>query len=89
MGTIKKEKIMRHLPNVIDKMIKIIPDSKSVIGALKSIKKSSMYGAPEMQVDFWNQTAHALNNYLGVTMDTDWKQKVGDIFADKEKGDVD
>jgi len=49
----------RYLPAVIDAMVAIAPDLKD---ALRSVRSSAMYCAPEMMSTQWNRAAAILND---------------------------
>jgi|688.fasta_scaffold12584_14 hypothetical protein len=63
---------MRNLVEVLDKIGEIEPDS---ISKLKSVRDSSLFGAPESQTHFWRQAAEILHDNFPDRMD------IADVFV--------
>jgi hypothetical protein len=63
---------MRNLVEVLDKIGEIEPGS---IQKLKSVRDSSLFGAPESQTYFWRQAAEILQDNFPDRMD------IADVFV--------
>ena len=76
---------MRHLPNVIEKMLSWIPWENTVlIASLEDIMDSANYAPPEGMNLWWRQVAHVLCEEFGSQPPTDgWQGKVIDIWMDR------
>ena len=71
---------MRNLPDVIDKMLEVIPlENNSLIGGLESIQSSALFAAPEIQSFWWQECASFLNRSIS-EMSEDLKIKLEHIF---------
>lgn len=79
---------MRYLHNVIDQMLAVIPDNyDNLICALKSLRSSAAFAAPEMQPFWWNETYKVLVNYVfgkDVWNDLDWQEKLRKIWTNEK-----
>jgi len=77
---------MRYLPNVIDRMLAVVPGSEVVlITSLSEIKESVLYASPEMQLLWWQNCAQVLFEDLGEhPSDDGWQGKVVDIWMDRK-----
>mgnify|MGYP003512971563 CR=1 FL=1 len=72
------------LPDVIEKMIAVIPmGNDSLLAKLESTKQSALFAAPEMQSYWWKRCQRILES-LVLPIDADWKNKVADIFYTTE-----
>jgi len=77
---------MRILVNVLDQMIKRIPEGEPLAQKLESVKTASLYRAPELQRGDWEVVSSILSGEFGVPADEldGWKKEVVDIFVDKK-----
>ena len=55
---------MRHLPDVIDDMLKVIPTNHNLYTELKSVRNSSQVAAPEMQPFWWMEASTSLSDSI-------------------------
>lgn len=85
---------MRMIYNVIDRILPLIPEDipqpngvtygyVDLREKLKQVRENSLYKAPEQMPEYFQAVANLLNHHLGKP-DTEWKQKIVNIFADKE-----
>lgn len=58
---------MRYLPDVIDRVIALIPDNTDGIYELNKIKESAKYAAPELQSMWWGAAQDVLVEYVPAT----------------------
>jgi hypothetical protein len=76
----------RYIINVIEKIINVIPsDQEILITELNNFKEMLVFMAPEV-LHFSNQPWIGLRDILSNNipkLDEDWKEKVSNIFADK------
>jgi hypothetical protein len=78
---VRRGEEMRNLFNVINDMLKVIPDDERVlIGQLKGIQYCVMYKAPEVQEEFWRECSKVLNILLGDKVNVEWAKKVHRIY---------
>lgn len=79
---------MRDITKVIQKIIDCIPDDfkdkEELIKELNNRKESAYYTAPEAMFLRWQEVSYILGTHLK-DIDTPWKQKIADIFGDKEE----
>lgn len=76
---------MRNLPDVINNIIEVIPDSEDqLITELNELKESTMFTAPEAIGRKWEILMLVINYHLQYPPEKDWERKVGNIFANKE-----
>lgn len=79
---------MRPLDKVIEATLKLIPadyDKRDLLSKqLESIKESSLYAAPEMQVEWWYKFGLLLQTTLGDPEGIDWKEAVVDLVTGKK-----
>lgn len=86
MVVLKEEKVMvaRNIGEVIDKMVREIPESwesrRLVVGRLRSVANSARYTAPEDMQRNWNEVAGILETHLG-DPDEEWKRRIASILA--------
>ena len=72
---------MRNLPDVIRKIINVIPATEtSAIAVLKDTQSSAMYAPPELESFWWDMCAERLSDELGEP-DELWKKEVATIFS--------
>ncbi len=72
---------MRILTEIIDAMLIEVPLScKLLRSKLTSIKQSSLYAAPEIQVAFWRKCANTLHEEIGEPV-KDWEINIATIFS--------
>lgn len=78
---------MRNIIKVIQRIIDYIPDDfkdkEELTKELNNRGESASYTAPEAMFLRWQEVSYILGTYLG-EIDTPWKQKIADIFGDKE-----
>ena len=81
---------MRHLPNVIDQMLAVIPQTEEiVVSELQKIRQSSDCASPEMQPHWWSQVAMCMSEYMAENGLKEvpaegWLHEAQLIFADKK-----
>ena len=79
---------MRNIVKLVDAIKAEIPDDYGVrdwvIDKLEDVIDSAKYRAPEAYIVNFEQLAMVLKECLGEP-DTEWKQRIADIFADKIK----
>lgn len=75
----------RHLPDVIDQIIKVIPQTeKGFIEELEDNKSSAEFSSPETIRLRWEMTAETLYNNIGNGPLKAWQQEVVDIWMGKK-----
>lgn len=68
---------MRDILDVIDKMIKQVPDDNdSLKSKLDKIRVRASYHAPEDRLRDWNCLSFELNNMLPYPPETEWQKKI-------------
>jgi hypothetical protein len=75
---------MRHLANVIDRMVKEIPETETdLLVRLADLRSSALYASPEIMPMWFRECAQVLNEEA-VPIDAPWKEKIAAIFGDRE-----
>ncbi|TAK59521.1 hypothetical protein [Methylobacter sp.] len=74
----------RHLPDVIDKILKALPKNHEAREGLEDLKESAMYTAPEAMRDRWLQLSAVLNDKLSWPPKLAWECLVDDIVAGRK-----
>jgi hypothetical protein len=77
----------RFLPEVIDQMLGVIPNTKAdLVSALESTKSSAAFASPETCWLWWRQAAQILTDYIpeGEVEQSDWQKKVVAIWMDED-----
>lgn len=76
--------MMRYLPDVINEILVVVPESETeLIKSLTSILSSARYAAPELQIDWWMKTADVLYARFGSGIPTEeWGDTIGKIWID-------
>ena len=82
-------RIMRDLVTTLDEVIAwfptdVVDDYERLIIGLDSVKNSAVYTPPECMRELWIQASNLLREYLGEP-DEEWKQKIQNIWLDKDK----
>ncbi len=78
----------RNLPDVIDAMLVVIPETeRHLLHSLKSAKQSSYYAPPENQHIWWKETQGILAQMVGEPK-LDWQWLVAAAFAGKPVGEL-
>ena len=76
--------MMRDIGEVIEKMVREIPDKwdnrRFVTGRLRSVANSAKYTAPELMPQRWSEVAGILETYVGDPTE-EWKLMIASIFA--------
>ena len=72
----------RQIHDVIDEVLKVIPEGESVIVDLDKLKHNASYSAPEEMGFCWRDFSLIIGDHLGEP-DVLWKKKVKAILADK------
>lgn len=79
---------MRRLPDVIGKIMEVIPESeRELLLTLKSRRESASYAAPEMMSVWWNRTYNVLVHYVfreEVWQDLSWQEEVRKIWINEK-----
>jgi len=73
----------RELSEVIENMLKEVPDGIHLKNALSSVYDSSLYSSPEGMNTIWMETFNHLKNWFGDRIPeklTDWEKRVIEIF---------
>lgn len=75
----------RHLPTVIDDMLRVIPAGKTIfIKHLKNIKEVSAFVAPEIMGLYWQKTSELLETNLQYWADIEkgsWQDRICKIWS--------
>lgn len=77
---------MRMVYNVIERIMAVIPDEDPWIALkaeLETIRRDTLYKAPEQMPEYFQAVANLLNTHIGEP-DEPWKKEVADIFGDKK-----
>lgn len=76
---------MRYLPEVIDKMLSLIPhEEERLINEMTSIKNSALTASPEMMPHWWQAIADALYNQFGTPPEKGWGYKIMKIWMSED-----
>lgn len=88
-GRDKGEKgFMRYLPEVIDKILTVIPATEvSMIRAFESVKSSAAFSAPENIGMWWRRGAGVMSEFISQDESywSDWQREVVKIWMNEEK----
>lgn len=76
----------REITEVIDKLLKEIPDSHAVVSTIQGIRDSALYSAPENMGLRWRQLCNALEFHFKYPPVEDYEKKILAIITDKEGG---
>jgi hypothetical protein len=73
---------MRDLPQLIDKLLEIIPETEAVLRAeLRCTHASASFSSPEMMSTWWNEAGMTLLQHLGTPpWEEEWKDMVSKIW---------
>lgn len=81
----KKPMATRILSDVIDKIVKEIPqDQTNLILGLQGIRQSALYAAPEIMPVWWQKVCTLLNQSLPWPPVFDWQRKIAAIIRNEE-----
>lgn len=82
----------RYLPDVLEAIISLIPPEEDGLRArLNAIKTGAMYGAPEIQGEFWRRAGNVLGEFFEEERGkpplvlTGWELDVCEIFSGKKE----
>ena len=74
---------MRHLPAVIDAMLRAIPtdgSANALVNQLENVKISCAFTAPECQIDRWTAVSLILKSHFREVDLSGWQLEVLKIF---------
>lgn len=69
----------RDICQVIDKILKLVPEGHSIIERLNYIKKTASYRPPELMYEMWELGSHYLATEIGDPIHA-WEFQVADIW---------
>lgn len=79
---------MRYLPDIIDKVIALIPkeeDPRGIKPQLESVKDSALYAPPEGQAIWWQRFAEILNYNLPYPPVEPWQMEIHSLITQTYK----
>lgn len=78
---------MRYLPDVIEQMLAVVPESEEDLRRdLGNLRASALYAAPEIMGRWWRSSAETLIARFGKApqLDAQWKRQMFDIWGGRK-----